>query len=314
MSSEHFADRLLRRIADSSPVVVGIDPRIDRLPLSIRSAYRLDVAPDIEAIADAFEEFGRSVVDAVSETACALKLQIAFFERFGWHGVRAYQRLCRYASQAGLVVIGDVKRGDIGSTAEAYADHLDSTESDAPRAPWSHDAVTLNPYLGYDSVAPFVLRCTQHGKGIFVLVRTSNPGASDFQDLQVHGEPAYVAVARRLHEWGLPFIGESGYSFVGAVVGGTAPDALAVLRQIMPRAVFLVPGYGAQGAGADAVVHAFDAEGRGAVVNASRSIIFAFDDEPYASKFSPDEWPRAVTEAARAMADDLAEAIRNRTT
>jgi len=312
MSEAHFADRLLARVAATSPVVVGIDPRVDRLPAAIRSTYRLDTRPDIEAIADAFEQFGREVVDAVAPTACAVKLQIAFFERFGWHGVRAYQRLCRHASQAGLVVIGDVKRGDIGSTAEAYADHLDDPESGEGRTPWSHDAVTLNPYLGYDSVAPFVKRCQQHGKGIFVLVRTSNPSAREFQDLQVHGEPAYVAVARRVHDWGLPFVGESGYSFVGAVVGGTDPEALSMLRRIMPRAVLLVPGYGAQGADATAVVHAFDDERGGAVINASRSIIFAYEREPYASRFGPDEWARAVAQQANRMAEELAEALARR--
>jgi orotidine-5'-phosphate decarboxylase len=172
--------------------------------------------------------------------------------------------------------------------------------------------VTINPYLGYDSVAPFMNRCRDNGKGIFVLVRTSNPSAGEFQDLLVRGEPAYVAIARRLHEWGLPFVGRCGYSFVGAVVGGTAPEALASLRETMPRAVFLVPGFGAQGAGADEVVCAFDRDGRGAVVNASRSIIFAYESEPFASQFGPDEWAQAVSEAARQMADKLQGALDRR--
>ncbi len=230
-----------------------------------------------------------------------MKFQSAFFERFGPEGVRALWNAASLARSRGLLVIIDGKRNDIGSTAEAYADAYLGPDGDSCDA----DALTVTPYLGGDGIAPFVDRGVKNGRGVFVLVRTSNPSAGDFQDLESGGRPIYRHVAEKVLEWAAPHRESSGYGPIGAVVGATYPEQLAELRAILPGIWFLVPGYGAQGGSAEDVASAFDDRGLGAVINSSRGIAFAYERPEYRERFAHD-WTRAVEQAARDMADDLA--------
>ena len=289
---EHFADRLLAAIEEKdSPVCVGIDPVFDRLPEELKSG------DEVAAI----EAFGLSIIDAVAGCIPAVKPQIAYFERYGSEGVAAYEKVVTAAQKAGLIVIGDVKRNDIGSTAQAYAaGHLTGTNSP--------DAITVNGYLGADGLKPFVDTARDTGKGVFVLVRTSNPSAAAIQDFaDANGKKFYEHIAEQVASigGGEGLIGGSGYSCVGAVVGATYPDEAARLREIMPQQIFLVPGYGAQGASADDCAAAFKPDGTGAIVNASRSVIYAFSRDEYAGM----DWKKAITEAAKKFADDVRNAV-----
>lgn len=275
----HFADALLESCErKNSRVVVGIDPRLDRLPAEVTGDP-----------ADRFVEFAEGILDAVRDFVVAVKVQSAFFEALGAEGVRAFGRVCTAARRRGLPVIGDVKRGDIASTAEFYAKAC----FDA----FGCDAVTLNPYLGRDSIEPFLKRCRE-GKGVFILARTSNPGSAEFQEMDVQGEPLYLKVARAAGSWGAEFRGARGYSSVGIVVGATHREQIPALRRACPTTPFLVPGYGAQGARAEDVAAAFDRDGLGAVVNASRSILFAYRE-------SGKPWRDAAAEAAERMRRDI---------
>jgi len=283
----NFADRLTDAIErKNSCVVVGLDPRPDALPPDLRNQAQESKT----AAAEAVLEFNRQVIAAVAPHAVAVKPQAAFYEALGWPGYRAFGETVRFAQEKGLLVISDVKRGDVGSTAEAYARaHLEE---------FGADAVTLNPYLGGDSIAPF-LDYVDRGKGVFILVKTSNPSSVEVQDLDAGGRKLFQRVAELVERWGEPHRGRSGFSAVGAVVGATFPEAAAELRERMPHAVFLVPGYGAQGGAAEDCRPCFDSRGLGAVVNSSRGIIFAF------AKDRTSRWQDAVAEAARRMKDDL---------
>ena len=294
--------------AKDSRVLVGIDPRLDRIPKGIREADLSRFGETLEGAAAALLEFGKRVIDAVEPHVPAVKPQVAFFEQFGWPGYRAFVETVAYARAKGLVVIGDVKRGDIGSTAEAYAAGLlgRTQIGGAVVAAAELDAITVNPYLGVDGVKPFADVAEREGKGLFVLVKTSNPSSADFQDLSTDGRLTHEIVADHVVEWGGSSIGECGYSSVGAVVGATHPDALEALRDRMPQTPFLVPGYGAQGGGAADVAPAFDSQGLGAIVNSSRGIIFAYaDDDPEGAG----DWEAAVAAAAAKMKEDLNQAI-----
>lgn len=292
-----FADRLVDAIKSrNSRVVVGIDPRIENLPPDLQRGAKTDV----ERAAQAILEWGGEVIEAVRDHAVAVKPQIAFFERLGPFGLVTYYALCRHARKKGLLVIGDVKRGDVPETARAYAEaHLDS---------FACDAITVNPYLGSDSMAPFLEEAKKRDAGLFVLVKTSNPGSGDFQDREIDGRPLYLHVADRVAEWGRDLMGKYGWSSVGAVVGATHPAQAVRVREALPNAFFLVPGYGAQGATAADLKSSFGREGLGAVVNASRSVIFAYEKEPWKSQFGGD-WKKAVTAAAEAMKKDINAAI-----
>ena len=289
-----FADRLVDAIkSKNSRVVVGLDPRIENLPPELQRGAKSDV----ERAAQAILEWGGEVIEAVRDHAVAVKPQIAFYERLGPYGIVTYYALCRHAKKKGLLVIGDVKRGDVPDTAKAYAEaHLDS---------FSCDAITVNPYLGSDSMAPFIEEARKRDGGLFVLVKTSNPGSGDFQDRLIDGRPLYLHVADRVKEWGASLMGKYGWSSVGAVVGATHPEQAARVREALPDSFFLVPGYGAQGATAADLKSAFGREGLGAVVNASRSVIFAYEKEPYKSQFAKDKWTKAVTAAAEAMKKEI---------
>ncbi len=296
-----FADRLDEAIGrKKSCLVVGLDPVPERLPRDVvgdtREASRSSRGWTAHASA-AVALFLEGVLDAVAPYAVAVKPNAGFFERFGAVGWECLRRVCEMAKERDLLVIGDAKRGDIGSTARAYADALlgETPDTVGPLT----DALTVNPYLGHDSVEPFLERVREGGKGIFVLVRTSNTGGKDFQELEVDGEPLYVHVARQVADWGRGLDGECGLNPVGAVVGATTPEQAANVRREMPRAVFLVPGYGAQGGGADALRPYFVEGGRGVVVNSSRGILYAFEES------ADRDWRGSIGAAASSARADL---------
>ena len=310
----HFADRVCAAVdAKGSAVVVGLDPRPESLPPHLLSACRAEFGDTVGAIGEAFWRFNRGIIDAVHDVVPAVKPQLAFYERYGMAGLQAYVRTTKHASEAGLLVIADGKRNDIGSTAAAYAEAFLGTAKgfDEPGAgDFAADALTVNPFLGRDGIQPFTDCAARRGRGVFVLVRTSNPSAADVQDLQVDGQPLYEQIGALVESWGENSRGQCGYSCVGAVVGATWPEQAARLRDLMPHTLFLVPGYGAQGATADDVARCFDARGRGALVNASRSIIFAWRSEPYAERYAESDYGAAAREAAQRMGDDISAAQR----
>jgi orotidine-5'-phosphate decarboxylase len=283
-----FADRLADAVARKrSQLVVGLDPRVDLLPVELRGEAVLGR----EEAAAAVARFCRGIVDSVAPYVVGVKLQLAFFEALGAPGLKAFEDACAYARETGLLVIADAKRGDIGSTARAYADAYLEPRGELPPVA---DALTVNVYLGRDSVEPFLLAARRHGAGVFCLVKTSNPGGSEVQDLTLSdGRPLWQQVARLVADWGADFVGTSGLSSVGAVVGATHPRAVGEARRLMPQAVLLLPGIGAQGASPADVARAFTSGPASALVTASRSILYAY-------RASGDDWRRAATgEAAR---------------
>lgn len=300
----HFADRLTHRISElNNPTVVGLDPRLNQIPEHILENAKKKYGNTIEGAAEAILDFNRSIIDAVSDIVPAVKPQIAFYECYGHHGFRVYETTIQYAQKKGLLVIGDAKRNDIGSTAEAYANgHLGSVDVfGSPQKTINADCLTVTPYLGTDGIKPFTKVCEAEGKGIFVLVRTSNPSADEIQGQSVGDELMDERVATLVEGWGRELIGESGFSLVGAVVGATYPEEARTLRNIMPHQIFLVPGYGAQGADAEDVKAAFHKNGTGAIINSSRGIIFAYRKNGQ----SGEAFAEAARDAALAMKEDL---------
>ncbi len=287
-----FADRLADAVERKrSQLVVGLDPLVDLLPVELRGEATAGRA----AAAGAVERFCKGIVDAVAPYVVAVKPQVAFFEALGSDGWRALEVVARYAREAGLLVVADAKRGDIGSTARAYASaFLEHTDGEPPLA----DAMTVNPYLGRDSLDPFLAACRRDGAGLFLLVRTSNAGAAELQDaMLVDGRPLWRHVAQLVDQWGEDLVGARGLSSVGAVVGATVPRIVGEARREMPRAIILLPGVGAQGATPADVARAFTSGPASALVNASRSVIYAYRDAP------PDDWRSAAgAEAARLSA------------
>ena len=287
-----------------APVVVGLDPRFDWLPPDVLASARQQHEDAVAVAAAAFEEFCVRLIDVAAQLVPAVKPQAAFFEEYGPDGCLALARVIRYARQSGLMVICDAKRGDIGSTAEAYARAYLAGED--PRAAiWQADALTVNPYLGSDTLDPFIKVAAERGGGVYVLVRTSNPGAGAFQDRQTDGVPLYRCVAEMVEELSGELVAADGYGPVGAVVGATYPQELAELRQAMPHVPLLVPGYGSQGGAAADVAAAFDAQGLGAIVNNSRGINFAYRQGRYAEEFGPRKWEAAAEAALKDMIADL---------
>jgi len=251
----HYADRLQERVKGTSPVCVGLDPVMEKLPKGIERSVR------------GIGEFCQGIIDAAASVASCVKPQLAYFELLGWEGMKLFFELCEYAKKKDLIVIADGKRGDIGSTCEAYAEAY--LEKDSPI-----DALTVNPYLGSDGIAPFIERSEKNGKGLYVLVKTSNESSVEIQDLPVGDESVHEHLAQLVESWGTTHLGESNLSCVGAVVGATYPEELKYLRTLMPHIPFLIPGYGAQGGTADSVRHGFLADGTGAIVNSSRAILY----------------------------------------
>ncbi len=311
----NFADELVRKIAElDNPTVIGLDPKLDYIPDAIKQ-YSEQLFPEEpeKATAKAIWIFNKEIIDKTYDIVPAIKLQFAYYEMYGVEALKTMCLTARYAQKMGMLVIGDCKRNDIGSTATAYAEAvMGKTElllNDFKQI-CGFDACTVNAYLGIDGVQPFIDVAKRDGKGLFCLVRTSNPSAGDFQDLKLEdGRLLYEAVAAKVDEWGKDMIGEEGFSSIGAVVGATWPEQAVAIRKIMPNTFILVPGYGAQGAGADAAVAGFTADGKGAIVNNSRAIMTAW-------KKQPDIDPWEFGEASRAEALDMKEklnaALKNR--
>jgi orotidine-5'-phosphate decarboxylase len=294
----HFADRLVHAVRHcGNPVVVGLDPRVEQLPAGLRPAE----AASFSERAAACLTFCQGVIDVVASLVPAVKPQAAFFEQLGPAGMVALDQVVQFARQKKLMVILDGKRNDIGSTAAAYAAAWLGRDTSA----WGTDALTVSPYLGDDSLRPFVETAVAREAGIFVLVKTSNPGGKSFQDLLSDGRPIYRHVADHVQHLAQQSVGQHGYGAVGAVVGATYPQQAAELRAAMPNAWFLVPGYGSQGATARDVAGAFDEQGLGAIVNSSRAIIFAHARREYAEKFGAGRWQEAVEAATREMIAQL---------
>lgn len=304
-------DRLVEKIKKTgAPVDVGLDPQLAFIPEWIKKKAFGECGETLEGAALAILQFNRGIVDAVSDLIPAVKPQIAMYEQFGVPGLSAFQETVDYCQKKGLLVIGDVKRGDIGSTSGAYAlAHLGRVNVGANGfSPFHEDFATVNPYLGSDGVKPFIDVCRSDDKGIFVLVKTSNPSSGEFQDRLVDGKPLYEEVGRMVEEWGRDLVGESGYSDVGAVVGATYPEMGRTLRKIMPHAYILVPGYGAQGGTGKDLAAFFNPDGLGAVVNSSRGIIAAWKQEKYAA-YGEKGYAEAARAAVQDMIRDIKEAL-----
>ncbi|MCM1180488.1 MAG: orotidine-5'-phosphate decarboxylase [Clostridium sp.] len=304
---------LVEKIAAlNAPVVVGLDPMLSYVPDHIQKAAFEQYGETLEGAAEAIWQFNKAIVDAVYDLIPAVKPQIAMYEQFGIPGLMAFEKTCAYCREKGLVVIGDIKRGDIGSTSAAYAaGHIGTVQIGSHTfSGFSEDFVTVNPYLGTDGVKPFLDVCKENHKGIFILVKTSNPSSGEFQDQLIDGTPLYELVARKVVEWGESCMGD-GYSNVGCVVGATYPEMGKALRKLMPKTYILVPGYGAQGGKAEDLVHYFNADGLGAIVNSSRGIIAAYKQEKYA-KFGAENFADASRQAVTDMIEDITGAIAKR--
>ena len=311
--TQNAADRLIKNIDDKkNPSVVGLDPFLEYIPNFLKKKY---LGNSFEATRDVIIEFNKTIIDAIADIVPAVKPQIAFYEKYGSNGIIAFEETIKYAKKQGLFVIGDCKRNDIGSTAQAYAqaylgeiDLIDSSKKPS----FNVDCLTVTPYLGSDGIEPFIDICKTHGKSIFVLVKTSNPSAGEFQDKIIeNGNPLYEEVAKYVSEAGSELVGYKGYSSIGAVVGAAYPYEAKRLRIIMPKSIFLVPGYGAQGGGAKDTVPCFNEDGYGAIVNSSRGILYAYKNEKYNKQFSEKQFTQAARQAAIDMQKDIAKALKN---
>lgn len=309
-------DRLIEKIRKTNaPIVVGLDPMLSYVPEQIQRAAFEQFGETPEGAAEAIWQYNKGIVDAVWDLIPAVKPQIAMYEQFGIEGLKAFQKTVDYCHEKGLVVIGDVKRGDIGSTSAAYATgHLGKVQIGSKSyAAFDEDFATVNPYLGTDGIKPFVDVCREEKKGIFILVKTSNPSSGEFQDRLIDGRALYEYVGEKVTEWGADCIGASGYSAVGAVVGATYPEQGKILRKLMPKSFILVPGYGAQGGQGKDLVHFFNEDGLGAIVNSSRGIIAAYKQDKYKEQgITPKNYADASRMAVEDMIADIAGALQNR--
>lgn len=303
-------NQLVKKIQKTNaPIAVGLDPMLNYIPWHVQKAAFQKFGETLEGAAEAIWQFNRAIVDAVWELIPAVKPQIAMYEQFGIPGLLAYQKTVDYCREKELVVIGDIKRGDIGSTSEAYAvGHLGSVQVGTTLCPgFQEDFATVNPYLGSDGVKPFIKVCQQEKKGLFILVKTSNPSSGEFQDQLVDGRPLYELVGEKVAQWGEEHMSDR-YSYIGAVVGATYPQVGKALRKIMPKNFFLIPGYGAQGGKGADLVHFFQENGLGAIVNSSRGIIAAYQQEGYRS-FGPENFQDASRQAVLDMIQDINNAL-----
>lgn len=307
-------DTLVKKIKETgNPTVVGLDPRLDFVPELIKKEAFETYGKTPKGAAMAFLNFNKAIIDATYDLIPAVKPQVAMYEQYGAEGIQSYIDTIEYAKSKGLVVIGDIKRGDIASTAESYSDgHIGRVAvDDKTYEMYREDFITINPYLGYDSIEPYIGNCKTYDKGLFVLVKTSNPNGGQIQDIIVGNtaEPFYEYIGKLVSEWGKELIGESGFSKIGAVVGATYPEQGKKLRELMPHTFFLVPGYGAQGASAKDLAGCFNKDGMGAIVNSSRGIIAAYKLKQYKDKFSENEFAQASRQAVIDMKNDLANAF-----
>lgn len=296
----------------NAPVVVGLDPMLSYVPEHVMKKSLAEYGETLAGAADAVWQFNKEIVDSIYDLIPAVKPQVAMYEQFGVAGMNAYQKTVDYCHEKGLIVIGDVKRGDIGSTSLAYATgHLGKVQVGSRLlTAFNEDFVTVNPYLGTDGVKPFVDVCREEKKGLFILVKTSNPSSGEFQDRLIDGRPLYEWVGEQVAKWGETCMGDS-YSYVGAVVGATYPEMGKVLRKLMPKSFILVPGYGAQGGKAEDLVHYFNEDGLGAIVNSSRGIIAAYKKEAY-GKFGEEHFGEASRQAVIDMIADIGGALNRR--
>ncbi len=293
-----------------APIVVGLDPMLAYVPEQVQKKAFQEYGETLEGAAEAIWQFNKAIVDQTYDLIPAVKPQIAMYEQFGIPGLAAFKKTVDYCKEKGLVVIGDIKRGDIGSTSAAYAvGHLGRVQvGSRSYAPFDEDFATVNPYLGSDGVNPFLKICGEEKKGIFVLVKTSNPSSGEFQDQLIDGKPLYELVGEKVAAWGEELMGEE-YSYVGAVVGATYPEMGKILRKIMPKAYILVPGYGAQGGKGKDLAHFFNEDGLGAIVNSSRGIIAAYKQEQYA-KYGEEAFAKASRAAVEDMIADIRGAVK----
>ena len=296
----------------NAPIVVGLDPMLNYIPEHIQKKAFAEFGETLEGAAEAIWQYNKGIVDATCDLIPAVKPQIAMYEQFGIPGLIAYKKTVEYCKSKDLVVIGDIKRGDIGSTSAAYAvGHLGQVQVGSKKyAGFDEDFATVNPYLGSDGVKPFMDVCKEEKKGIFVLVKTSNPSSGEFQDRVIDGRPLYELVGEKVAQWGDELMGD-GYSYVGAVVGATYPEMGKVLRKIMPKTFILVPGYGAQGGKGADLVHFFNEDGLGAIVNSSRGIIAAYKQEKY-KEFGAENYADASRAAVKDMIADISGSLENR--
>ena len=294
----------------NAPVVVGLDPMLSYVPEHIVKKSLQEFGETLEGAADAIWQFNKEIIDSIYDLIPAVKPQVAMYEQFGVEGMKAYKKTVDYCHEKDLIVIGDVKRGDIGSTSAAYAaGHLGRVQvGNKLLSAFDEDFATVNPYLGTDGIKPFVDVCKEEKKGLFILVKTSNPSSGEFQDRLIDGRPLYEWVGEKVAEWGSDCMGES-YSYIGAVVGATYPEMGKVLRKVMPKSFILVPGYGAQGGKAADLVHYFNEDGLGAIVNSSRGIIAAYKKEPYA-KYGAEHFGEASRQAVLDMIADIDGALK----
>lgn len=301
-----MVNRLIQKIQQTkAPICVGLDPMLGYIPKHIlRKSYK-EFGETLEGAADALWNFNKEIVDHTWDLIPSVKPQIAMYEQFGIEGLKVYAKTLDYCQKKGLIVIGDIKRGDIGSTSTAYATgHIGKVKVGSNIcAGFNTEFITVNPYLGTDGIKPFVDVCQEEDRGLFVLVKTSNPSSGEFQDKLIDGRPLYELVAEKVVEWGQGCM-DGNYSNVGAVVGATYPEMSQILRRLMPKTYFLVPGYGAQGGTAEDLKPCFDEDGLGAIVNSSRGIIAAYKQEKYA-KFGPENFAEASRQAVIDMVADI---------
>lgn len=307
-------NKLVEKIKKTNaPIVVGLDPMMKFIPEHIQKAAFGAYGETLEGAAEAVWQYNKGIVDAIYDLIPAVKPQIAMYEQFGIPGLIAFDKTVKYCKEKGLVVIGDIKRGDIGSTSEAYAvGHLGKVQVGGNSYyGFDEDFATVNPYLGSDGVKPFIKVCKEENKGLFILVKTSNPSSGEFQDRLIadaDNRPLYELVGEQVAKWGEEHMGDS-YSYIGAVVGATYPEMGKILRTVMPKNYILVPGYGAQGGKGADLVHFFNEDGLGAIVNSSRGIIAAYQSDVYKEKFAPENYADASRAAVLDMIDDIAGAL-----
>ena len=301
----NIMDKLIDKIKETNnPTVIGLDPRYEMIPEYIKNKYQ----KNLEGVAKAIVEFNKALIDATYDIIPAVKPQIAFYEMYGLEGMKAFEETCKYAKEKGMIVIADMKRGDIGTTAKAYSNaFLGKTKiGEQEESIYDVDFVTLNPYMGIDAIKPFIEDCKKYDKGAFILVKTSNPSSGDLQDLKLeNGEEVYTKVVKLVEEWGADLVGKYGYSSISAVVGATYPKQLQDLRKIAPHTFFLIPGYGAQGGKADDIALGFDENGIGGIVNSSRGLMCAYKSDLWKDKYTEEEFEKATRAEAIRMRDEL---------
>ncbi len=306
---DNAIDRLIEKIKETkNPTVMGLDPRYEMLPNCVTEKY----PKTLEGVSQAIIEYNKALIDATYDIIPAIKPQVAFYEMFGIPGMKALEETCSYAKEKGMIIIADAKRGDIGSTAAGYSNaYLGKTKiGDIEKSIFDIDFLTVNPYMGTDCVKPFVEDCKKYGKGLFVLVKTSNPSSGELQDLKLEsGEEVYTRVANLVEKWGEDLRGEYGYSSIAAVVGATYPEQLKSIRETAPHTYFLIPGYGAQGGKAEDIALGFDKEGLGGIVNASRSLMCAYKSDKWKEQFDEKDYAKATRAEAIRMRDEITSAL-----